>query len=66
MGDVWQCQIQTVQKMLSFFLQNNAEQLDDESIGMSCEAEAIVNSRLSLSISSLIQIYQNQRPQVTY
>ena len=31
-----------------------------------CEAEAIVNSRLWPSISSLIQIHQNQLPQVTF
>ena len=31
-----------------------------------CEAEAIVNSRLWPSITSLIQIHQNQWPQVTF
>ena len=45
MGGVWEHQIQTVQNMLSSLLQDNAKQLDDESLKtLMCEAEVIVNS----------------------
>ena len=53
MGGVWERQIRTVQNILSSLLQDNAKQLDDESLRtLMCEAEAIVNSR-PLTINQL-------------
>ena len=46
MGGVWERQIRTVRSVLSSLLNNNGRQLDDESLStLTCEAEAIVNSR---------------------
>ena len=46
MGGVWERQIRSVCNVLSSLLQDNGEQLDDESLRtLMCEAEAIVNSR---------------------
>ena len=46
MGGVWERQIRSVRSVLSFLLQDNGEQLNDESLRtLMCEAEAIVNSR---------------------
>ena len=46
MGGVWERQIRTVRSVLSSLLNNNGQQLDDESLRtLTCEAEAIVNSR---------------------
>ena len=53
MGGVWEHQIRTVRNVLSSLLQDNAKQLDDESLRtLMCEAEAIVNSR-PLTINQL-------------
>lgn len=53
MGGVWERQIGTVRNVLSSLLQDNAKQLDDESLRtLMCEAEAIVNSR-PLTINQL-------------
>ena len=46
MGGVWERQIRSVRSVLSSLLQDNGEQLNDESLRtLMCEAEAIVNSR---------------------
>ena len=46
MGGVWERQIRTVRNVLASLLQDNGQQLDDESLRtLMCEAEAIVNSR---------------------
>ena len=45
MGGVWERQIRTVRNVLASLLQDNGQQLDDESLRtLMCEAEAIVNS----------------------
>ena len=46
MGGVWERQIRSVRNVLSVLLENNGNQLDDESLSrFMCEAEAIINSR---------------------
>ena len=46
MGGVWERQIKTVRSVLTGFLENHGNQLDDESLRtLMIEAEAIVNSR---------------------
>lgn len=48
MGGIWERQIRTVRNVLASLLQDNGQQLDDESLRtLMCEAEAIVNSRPS-------------------
>ena len=46
MGGVWERQIRSVRSVLSVLLENNENELDDESLStFMCEAEAIINSR---------------------
>ena len=52
-GGVWERQIRSVRNVLSVLLENNRNQLDDESFStFMCEAEAIINSR-PLMVDSL-------------
>ena len=45
-GGVWERQIRSVRNVLLVLLENNGNQLDDESLStFMCEAEAIINSR---------------------
>jgi len=46
MGGIWERQIRSVRNVLSVLLENNGDQLDDESLStFMCKAEAIINSR---------------------
>ena len=56
MGEVWERQIQTVRRILSTFLHEHGNHLDNESLrALLCKVESIVNSRPITAISSDFQ-----------